>query len=152
MLSGHRGNNTWFWILLAVWVFYSVGWGLGMGLYAVPTIANYHEDTCVVDSCSSETCTRTICTNVAKVTVCMPQSYTCSTFNVHLESGNGAYSLTQDSGCDEPGTRKKCYYESDRINQTLSLTHQVSVGAVCVIVIIGFFWILLTIWLACTWR
>ena len=111
---------------LIIWLLYSGGWGLALGLYAIPSIINYTSDACVIDQCSTSTCTGESCHRFGKVTICTPYTYTCSQVQVHLVDGDPTIEYGIEVNGDWYGT--KCYFEKERVSDTISFDYQVSVG------------------------
>jgi hypothetical protein len=116
--------------LLAIWTLYTVGYILGVTLYAVPAIRDYTSSPCYVQSCQSYDSTCTQC--YGKPFMCHTSACTKYDVNVYLnDNPSENYNFDVD-GCSghDTGSHTTCYYEKNRLAATLSFEYKVSVGGV----------------------
>jgi hypothetical protein len=134
-------------LLFAVWILYTVGYILGVTLYAVPAIRDYTSSPCFVNSCQSYASTCTLC--YGKPIICRQAQCTKYEVVVYLNDNVDERYTFRVEGCSghDTGSHTTCYYEKSRLAATISFDYKVSVGGICVIVIIGFFEVVLSIWL-----
>jgi hypothetical protein len=117
----------------------TIGFGLALGLYIMPTFLGVKEFPCTVTDCHLGRCSRQVF--VAKG-VYRTEYYDCLKLTVELQINPPERWVFDRFGtCPANGTIRTCYYTENQKKETISLdSPEVPSGAIATIVICGFVW------------
>jgi hypothetical protein len=138
-------------LVVGLWVRVTVGLGLLLGLYVVPSFTHWVRVPCTVTSGRERMCTETLCNRVGKVTICSPHRYTCCDVDVVLRLDPPEDDTVNHRGsCPSVGSTRTCaFVRGDRDNTLTTDETDVPVLAIVAFVLYGVFWIVCCVVGAC---
>jgi hypothetical protein len=131
-------------VVLGMLLLVSVGLGLLLGLYVVPTFTHWQKVPCTVTSSTYQTCTENVCTRHGKINTCRQRAYACCSVGVLLQlHPPEPWTVSHRGSCPSVGQIKTCAFAGNDKRNTLTIDFtSAPVGAIVAIVLYGVFWII----------